>query len=395
MKKKTIGEFISALRKANGLTQQDVADRLNVSNKAVSRWERGECAPDLMLIPAIAEMFGVTCDELLKGERIFNTTQAVKSEPKVEKQLKAIVSNAVSSFKLFIWISLALSVLGLIFMYGISYGFYRPVIGFFVMMLFAVLSFALTVITVSRMKETKNNNELFENADESILSRYNSTLANYSFTSFFTVISVVVLSLPLVLFRDNYIESVLVLGAYLKIAFFIAIVLALIYLYLKKYYFKWITGEDTLDIKRDFANLKMTALQLGAVIASCLCVLIAPYFTENLNSATVPEIVTSALELIFFALNFVFFFVFMLKYKEKRSELQLSGIRNMILSMTPFFLSGAHSVFFSSEDEIINENTVWERFDYWYYEDIFYTAVFVLSVFLIFKTIEYIKSKKR
>ena len=48
--------FFAALRKANGLTQQDVADRLNVSNKAVSRWERDECAPDISLIPAIAEM---------------------------------------------------------------------------------------------------------------------------------------------------------------------------------------------------------------------------------------------------------------------------------------------------------------------------------------------------
>ena len=72
MAENTIGQFIAALRKANGLTQQDVADRLNVSNKAVSRWERDECAPDLSVIPALAEMFGVTCDELLKGKRIQN-----------------------------------------------------------------------------------------------------------------------------------------------------------------------------------------------------------------------------------------------------------------------------------------------------------------------------------
>ena len=76
----SIGQFIAALRKANGLTQQEVAERLNVSNKSVSRWERGECAPDLSLIPALAEMFGVTCDELLKGERINNNQQPEKSD---------------------------------------------------------------------------------------------------------------------------------------------------------------------------------------------------------------------------------------------------------------------------------------------------------------------------
>ena len=78
MTKKSIGQFIAALRKANGMTQQEVADRLNVSNKAVSRWERDECAPDISVIPALAEMLGVTCDELLKGERILSTTDEAK-----------------------------------------------------------------------------------------------------------------------------------------------------------------------------------------------------------------------------------------------------------------------------------------------------------------------------
>lgn len=66
MERKTIGSFIAALRKANGMTQKELADRLPVSDKAVSRWERDECAPDISLIPVIAELFGVTSDELLK-----------------------------------------------------------------------------------------------------------------------------------------------------------------------------------------------------------------------------------------------------------------------------------------------------------------------------------------
>ncbi len=69
MEKKTIGQFIAALRKANGMTQKELAEKLNVSDKAVSRWERDENAPDLSLIPVIAEIFGVTSDEILRGER--------------------------------------------------------------------------------------------------------------------------------------------------------------------------------------------------------------------------------------------------------------------------------------------------------------------------------------
>ena len=60
MEKKTIGGFIAALRKANGMTQKDLADRLNVSDKTISRWERDDGDPDLAAIPVMAEIFGVT-----------------------------------------------------------------------------------------------------------------------------------------------------------------------------------------------------------------------------------------------------------------------------------------------------------------------------------------------
>lgn len=54
MANKSIGQFIAALRKANGLTQKELAEKLNVSDKAISRWERDECSPDISLIPVIA-----------------------------------------------------------------------------------------------------------------------------------------------------------------------------------------------------------------------------------------------------------------------------------------------------------------------------------------------------
>ena len=65
-----IGEFLSVLRKSKGMTQQEVADSLGVSNNTVSGWETGASCPDISMLPAIAELFGVTCDELLRGERI-------------------------------------------------------------------------------------------------------------------------------------------------------------------------------------------------------------------------------------------------------------------------------------------------------------------------------------
>ena len=70
MERKSIGAFLAVLRKANGMTQQQVADRLNVSNKTVSKWERAETYPDITLLPALANLFGITVDQLLGMDQL-------------------------------------------------------------------------------------------------------------------------------------------------------------------------------------------------------------------------------------------------------------------------------------------------------------------------------------
>lgn len=66
--KKIIALNIQALRKESGLTQLDLAERLNYSDKAVSKWERGDSVPDITVLKQIADMFGVTVDYLLNAE---------------------------------------------------------------------------------------------------------------------------------------------------------------------------------------------------------------------------------------------------------------------------------------------------------------------------------------
>lgn len=64
------GAFIAALRKEQSMTQQELADRLFLSNKAVSKWERGQSLPDITLLKPLAQCLGVTVTELLQGERL-------------------------------------------------------------------------------------------------------------------------------------------------------------------------------------------------------------------------------------------------------------------------------------------------------------------------------------
>ncbi|MDE6001629.1 MAG: helix-turn-helix domain-containing protein, partial [Clostridia bacterium] len=69
MSKQSTGEFLAILRKANGFTQQEVAEKLNISNRTLSSWETDRTTPDVYMLPAIADLYGVTVDELLRGER--------------------------------------------------------------------------------------------------------------------------------------------------------------------------------------------------------------------------------------------------------------------------------------------------------------------------------------
>lgn len=66
---KRIGSFIAVLRKEQGLTQEQLAEKLGVSNRSVSRWENGNTLPDLSLMQSICDHTGVTISELLSGAR--------------------------------------------------------------------------------------------------------------------------------------------------------------------------------------------------------------------------------------------------------------------------------------------------------------------------------------
>jgi len=89
--KQYLGVHIATHRKGMGLTQAGLAEKLNYSDKAVSKWERGESIPDVLTLLQLAELFGVKVDDLLSDpNRLPENTGAVvgKMEKAVEKTLK-------------------------------------------------------------------------------------------------------------------------------------------------------------------------------------------------------------------------------------------------------------------------------------------------------------------
>lgn len=89
--KQNLGNNIMTYRKQQGLTQAGLAEKLNYSDKAVSKWERGESIPDVLTLMQLAGLFGVKVDDLLSDpNRLPENTGAVvgKMEKAVEKTLK-------------------------------------------------------------------------------------------------------------------------------------------------------------------------------------------------------------------------------------------------------------------------------------------------------------------
>lgn len=68
MKKETFGNMVAVLRKEKGMTQLELAEKMGVTDKAVSKWERDLSFPDVSSIPKLAEILGVSVDELMQNK---------------------------------------------------------------------------------------------------------------------------------------------------------------------------------------------------------------------------------------------------------------------------------------------------------------------------------------
>ena len=108
-----IGEFISSQRRKNNLTQAALAEKLGITDRAVSKWERGKGLPDVSLMLDLCEILGITVNELLNGEKISMENNNQKNEQlllemanELEKKNKTIWS--------YMWVIMTVSITALI-----------------------------------------------------------------------------------------------------------------------------------------------------------------------------------------------------------------------------------------------------------------------------------------
>lgn len=352
MEKQTMGSFMAALRRAKGMTQQEVADRLNVSNKAVSRWERDECAPDIGLIPAIAELFGVSCDELLAGRPLGRREETAR--PRVEKQRRAMLRRALSRFRTMEAVSIGLAAAGWLCALGLSYGLYLPVVGFFVMLLFQVAAVVVAVSAGGQAKAAWEDNELLEQGEPSLSETFERRLGNGVFVCLYSVLTAVLFSLPLpVLLMTWFFDTMIAVtgvavfvpapGAYLLCLAVEALLLSLFCLPLRALFVPWYLGKKREKRPPDVPLRRMNRLQWGLLALGFLLLLGSRFLF--LSTAYFPLLLSGLAALLTVAAVLA---VFLARHGRL---LLLPGLRNLLLLVPVLLLANFISpVIYTSED---------------------------------------------
>lgn len=90
--KDRIAKNISELRLQNNMTQLELGERLNYSDKTISKWERGESTPDISVLIEIAELFGVTLDELVNADSIKSSGESALKEKTYNRRAISYIS---------------------------------------------------------------------------------------------------------------------------------------------------------------------------------------------------------------------------------------------------------------------------------------------------------------
>ncbi len=347
MEKKSIGQFIAVMRKANGLTQQEVADRLHVSNKTVSRWERDESAPDLSLVPALAELLGVTCDELLRGERIIGSADTKKKSEKTGKQLNALINHELYKFEVMVLIAITLAVFGLILIGICAAGVLRYEWIFLALFLeFAPLVISATAVFRAKMLR---KNELLKQADAGLIRKFFGQVETGFLISFYLTAAVLweifLLLCQMGISAFFYYSGMADLLIMLLTHLLLLCPLAATFLPFKRLLRRYLELQpEEADRKTNFQKgadkrlcRKMTLLQGVMILLSAVLFVAAAnaMFTEvfPFHKMTVQAVVFAVLGAAALLAASGVLILFILRHREIKKYLLFYGVRNLLLTV--------------------------------------------------------------
>ncbi len=296
MEKKTIGKFISALRRANGMTQRELGEKLFVSDKTVSRWECDECTPELSLIPSIAEIFGITTDELLRGERNNPDREVTSSEDitskqkaKSDKQFKLMLHSRKKKFTNLSFISIGLIIVGLIAAIICDLGFSRGLLGFCLASVFFVAATICQICFTVSFRLLIDEEEA-EHAEQ--IKMANTDMVLNSVKAFFAILLAFAFCLPIAVIPYNSyyglaLDSWLMYAALFAAAAFLFAFCVYKIFVLKRLIdkeFIWLDEQTLESVNRDSTLLKKLCIVFVIIIV--IIILITYILTSFIDEST-------------------------------------------------------------------------------------------------------------
>lgn len=251
------GNFLVSLRKEKNITQQQLADILQVSVKAVSKWECGEGYPSLQSLKDLSDFYGVTVNEIINGER--NKTEA-KEPVNTSIQIK---EKKPLNFPILRSISLGITGLGIMLFFIIIYCAYSTAGGLICILFTTLIGLVLSLIELKHYKDRKNSIIALFNYEFIIIGI---TLSFISFCFSLATLTVTVENYYVTVdsfhFATNFVNIAICLIGFLVLLIWGGIEYGL---YLKK-------GKDFFDALKDKGNRILAVNNVSLIIVLILYV---------------------------------------------------------------------------------------------------------------------------
>ena len=119
-----IGRFISECRKEKGLTQSQLAEKLNITDKAVSKWETGKGMPDVSIMIELCDILGISVNELLSGEKLSEENYREKANENIVSMIKVADKNRKTKNRLILIFAIIISV---VLIFRVAIGIYESI----------------------------------------------------------------------------------------------------------------------------------------------------------------------------------------------------------------------------------------------------------------------------
>ena len=157
MDTKKIGAFLKELRKEKGMTQEQLGERLGVSNKTISRWETGNYMPPVDCLNMLSDIYDISINEILAGERVSGDVFAKIAEQNITVTLKELEKDYQNFEKKMICILAVTTLLTIIIITLLPMETIKDVIVMLLVVAVAFIANTLNIVALAAKKEMVDN----------------------------------------------------------------------------------------------------------------------------------------------------------------------------------------------------------------------------------------------